>query len=838
MPLGPVSPGGFVAEQRVHALVQHLREPAQERARRAFEPEALPPRVRPEAVVELRRERRERGDVGVADEARVAERPRRAKRRLDVPERLLGPPELRQPTRVRELVRLERRGRGARRAAGPARQGVPRESSETTAETDPPRPPVVRASSHDAARVLQEFRAPDGVRVGVERPREPPVVRADEAHARARVERLRRRARQDVRHVRFRRGAALAPERVAEGDQNLPRALGGVRRQRRDVLAPTRKHRENALDAAAAYAAGVVVVVGFYDGPGGPSSLRGMLKRRDSFFPKAAGDDVPRRRARQQELERAEGRPLAARRADEPRRRRRERRVARASREKHRVRVQPAVEGESERLVARSGQKQRLEPRQRRRRRSPGRRRPGIHPGARRRGVYPGVPEPAAEPAAEPALGPVADERVAERRRTARAPLRAALRPVRARAHRADDVAQERRVVRVLGRVRRAGEPGVVARVMARSREPARTRARRVRAEVRVPPPERRSRRPRRARVARETLREPRELRAAGVAPHGPSRFARPRADVPPPGVRPRGRVLEEVAEGKRRDEARGVVPAGVARRRARDPPAEPERERAVRRAAVRRPGRPRVAGRVARTRAGVRARERRRRRNRRRGEFRGDAGGRGVLGRGVLGAPTPLGGARVRGGRGREREPGRRRRLGGPIGPESENPRASLEEPPQGPPPAASCVVTTVAGDAPSYAPYAEYAGALAAAYAPYSFAAGAGAYSAYSFAAGAAAAFPAAFPFPYSDPYSAAAPPGSKLGAASASAEAFAAAFSSRSIAGAPGIMNVGGGGAAVGAAVGAAGDAAYGFRPAAESAPAAGAARGGTGTPPYPA
>ena len=48
----------------------------------------------------------------------------------------------------------------------------------------------------------------------------------------------------------------------------------------------------------------------------------------------------------------------------------------------------------------------------------------------------------------------------------------------------------------------------------------------------------------------------------------------------------------------------------------------------------------------------------------------------------------------------------------------------------------------------------------------------------------------------------------------------------------------MNVGGGGDGVGAAVGAAGDAAYGFRPAAESAPAAGAARGGTGTPPYPA
>ena len=146
----------------------------------------------------------------------------------------------------------------------------------------------------------------------------------------------------------------------------------------------------------------------------------------------------------------------------------------------------------------------------------------------------------------------------------------------------------------------------------------------------------------------------------------------------------------------------------------------------------------------------------------------------------------------------------------------ESENPRASLEEPPQGPPPAASCVVTTVAGDAPSYAPYAEYAGALAAAYAPYSFAAGAGAYSAYSFAAGAAAAFPAAFPFPYSDPYSAAAPPGSKLGAASASADAFAAAFSSRSIAGAPGIMNVGGGGAAVGAAVGTAGGARPGSNP----------------------
>ena len=67
------------------------------------------------------------------------------------------------------------------------------------------------------------------------------MVRAHQAHARRRVKRRRRSAREDVGDVRGGDGAALGPQRVADGGEHRAIARRAVRRQDGDVFAPSRK---------------------------------------------------------------------------------------------------------------------------------------------------------------------------------------------------------------------------------------------------------------------------------------------------------------------------------------------------------------------------------------------------------------------------------------------------------------------------------------------------------------------------------------------------------------------------------------------------------------------
>ena len=248
----------FVAEHLLHALVEHLAEPAKQRRRRApqvaqtAQPAQAAARVPAQPVLRLARELREQRHV----ERAVA----RARARQEIPtaqrlgdalnerQRLARRARLRQEAGVVHLVRLER---GEARVSRFAARGGPADGA------------------------LEEQRGLDRARVGVVRARRVRVVGAQQAQARRRVERRGRdagqrergvRVRESVRGTRVRRlrrdpagireVAGRREERVAERGHDPPRILRRERRigkEHRQVLAPARKQRARVVGAHFAF---------------------------------------------------------------------------------------------------------------------------------------------------------------------------------------------------------------------------------------------------------------------------------------------------------------------------------------------------------------------------------------------------------------------------------------------------------------------------------------------------------------------------------------------------------------------------------------------------------
>ena len=213
-------------------------------------------------------------------------------------------------------------------------------------------------------RVLQKFRALHRGGGDV-RPRPRPVVRAEEAHARARVERSGVASGENVRDVRGVRGPASAPQRVAErGDHGLVPSRA-VRGEDREVLAPAREETERV---------GGVWIAGEGEGGGGggggsrrvPGPSPGSGRRRAAVD--VAADEFPRR-AREHELERVQRRPGDALGSRHRGRGRREVRLAHVRREQERVRPETGGARAFERRRAFAAEEKPLHLRRRRRRR-------------------------------------------------------------------------------------------------------------------------------------------------------------------------------------------------------------------------------------------------------------------------------------------------------------------------------------------------------------------------------------------------------------------------------------------------------------------------------------